>query len=297
MATSYAGYLSDQAERRFIKETVKTPMLSREREFALAVRWRDHADEEALHEMVLAYSRLVVATATRYRNYGLPVSDLIQEGNIGLMQAAVRFEPERGLRFSTYSSWWVRSAMQDYILRNWSIVRTGTTAAQKSLFFNFRRLRAKIDKSGAALMAHELKRQVARELRVKLGDVEMMEGRLAGNDHSLNAAVGETGENEWQDFLADTRPQPDDIVLEQRDAAIRSGWLHNALAGLSDRERHIIGERRLQDETITLEALGRELGISKERVRQIEHRAIEKLRDAIRHHAGLGESGRLFASA
>ena len=294
MAAHQAGYLSNRADRRFIKETVKLPMLTRERELDLATRWRDDEDEAALHELVLAYSRLVIATATRYRNYGLPLADLIQEGNVGLMQAAMRFEPERGVRFSTYASWWIRSAMQDHILRNWSIVRTGTTAAHKSLFFNFRRLRARIDPTGAPYLPHHHKGQIARELKVSFADVEMMEGRLSGNDHSLNATVGETGEDQWQDFIADTRPQPEEIVLEGRDSARRTGWLRQAMGGLSDRERYIIDERRLRDETVTLEELGRELGISKERVRQIEHKAIEKLKVAIRDIADIGETDALF---
>ena len=297
MSSYRAAYMSNRADRRFIREAVKTPMLTREKEYELASRWRAEEDEEALHQLVLAYSRLVIATAARYRNYGLPMNDLVQEGNIGLMQAAMRFEPERGVRFSTYASWWIRSAMQDHILRNWSIVRTGTTAAQKSLFFNFRRLRARIDRSGATYLPHDLKRRIADELKVNFNDVEMMEGRLSGSDHSLNVSLGETGEDQWQDFLADERPQPDDIVLNRRDTAIRRGWLKKAMQGLSEREQRIIGERRLREESVTLEELGRELGISKERVRQIEHKAIEKLRAAIVEHAGLGSGEPVFSDA
>lgn len=272
----------DRAERRFIKEASKAPLLSREREHDLALRWRDEHDEEALHELINAYSRLAIATATRFRNYGLPLADLIQEGVIGLLQAAARFEPERDIRFSTYASWWIRSAMQDYILRNWSIVRTGTTAAQKSLFFNFRRLRARIDRAGNGVLGPEGRAAIARALNVEVADVEMMEARLAVSDQSLNMAVGETGEDEWQDFIADTQPLPDEMVAEAHDAKVRSAWLAEALNGLSARERQIIRERRLREEAVTLEELGKELGISKERVRQIEHKAMEKLKASIR---------------
>lgn len=272
---------SRQAERRFIKASIRAPLLSREREFELATRWRDQEDEAALHELVIAYTRLVISTASRFRNYGLSMSDLIQEGVIGLLQAAGRFEPERGVRFSTYASWWIRSAMQDYILRNWSIVRTGTTAAQKSLFFNLRRLRAKIDSGNIGPLDLESKQRIAKELGVKIGEVETMEGRMSGADQSLNATVGETGEDQWQDFIADTRPLPEKIVFDRQDGKTRHEWIDEALQELSARERTIISERRLREETVTLEALGKELGISKERVRQIEHRALEKLRLSI----------------
>ncbi|MSO74386.1 MAG: RNA polymerase factor sigma-32 [Alphaproteobacteria bacterium] len=272
----------NHAERRFIKEVAKAPMLSREHEHDLALRWRNDHDEEALHELINAYGRLAISTATRFRNYGLPLDDLIQEGVIGLLQAAKRFDPARDIRFSTYSSWWIRSAMQDYILRNWSIVRTGTTAAQKSLFFNFRRLRARIDSAGNGVLGHDGRRAIAHALKVNIADVEMMEGRLSVSDQSLNTAVGETGEDEWQDFLADPSPLPDQMVADAHDAKVRSAWLAEALNGLSAREQQIIRERRLREEAVTLEELGQELGISKERVRQIEHKAMEKLKASIR---------------
>ena len=259
--------------REFIRESMSTALLSRERELWLARLWRQEGDEAALHELVMAYMRLVISTAARFRNYGLPMSDLVQEGATGLMQAAARFEPEREVRFSTYAAWWIRSAMQDYILRNWSVVRTGTTAAQKALFFNLRRLRARIgdgsggplDEAGRAFIASEL-------------SVQAMEMRLAGGDQSLNATISPTGEDEWQDFLADERPTPEETVMFARDSRTRSIWLAQALAELTDREQIIIKERRLRDDARTLEELGRDLGISKERVRQIEHRALEKLK-------------------
>jgi RNA polymerase sigma-32 factor len=212
------------------------------------------------------------------------MGDLVQEGNVGLMQAAARFEPAREVRFSTYAAWWIRSAMQDYILRNWSIVRTGTTAAQKSLFFNLRRLRAKIDDVSGRPLSPEGKAKIARELRVDVSDVEAMEMRLGAADQSLNAPVGDGAEDDWQDFLADTRPSPEEVVIGLRDNRTRSRWLADALAELSARERIIIHQRRLKDEGATLEQLGRELGVSKERVRQLEHRAMLKLRESMRRH-------------
>ena len=277
MASFDSRYYSHSAERRFFRDSINAPLLSREYEHELATRWRDEKDVSALHEIITAYTRLVISTATRFRNYGLPIADLIQEGSVGLLQAAARFEPEHGVRFSTYASWWIRSAMQDFVLRNWSIVRTGTTASQKSLFFNFRRLRAKI---GAAdgLLAREGRERIAQELKVRLRDVEMMEGRLTASDQSLNAPVGENGEHEWQDFIADTRPLPEEIVFKNEDSQSRSAWLDEALRKLSERERIIIGKRRLSDKGVTLAELGGDFGISKERVRQIEHKALEKLR-------------------
>jgi RNA polymerase sigma-32 factor len=222
----------------------------------------------------------VISTATRFRNYGLPMGDLVQEGAVGLMQAAARFEPDREVRFSTYAAWWIRSAMQDYILRNWSVVRTGTTAAQKALFFNLRRLRAKIEDGGGALDDRG-RALIAAELSVSLADVEAMEIRLSASDQSLNAPIGAEGEDQWQDFLADQRPTPEESVTLARDGRTRSLWLAQALEELSAREQTIIKERRLRDDARTLEELGHRLGISKERVRQIEHRALEKLRSSL----------------
>lgn len=275
---------TQRANSRYIQRSMATPLLSREEELDLATRWRDAGDEKALHKLVNAYARLVIATAARFRNYGLPMGDLVQEGNIGLMQAAARFEPERGVRFSTYATWWIRSAIQDFVLRNWSIVRTGTTAAQKSLFFNFRRLRAKIEDASAPNMSDGGRRKIAETLNVSLGDVESMEMRLTATDQSLNASIAEDGEDAWQDFLADDRPDPEQVVIGMRDSESRSKWLEAALRELSDRERKIIQRRRLVDEDgATLEELGRELGVSKERVRQLESRALGKLRASIAH--------------
>lgn len=276
---------TQKANLGYIRQTMDEPMLEREYELALARRWRDKGDKKALHELVRSYMRLVVAMAARFRHYGLPVGDLIQEGNIGLMQAAERFEPEREVRFSTYAAWWIRSAIQDYILRNWSIVRTGTTASQKSLFFNLRRLRAKIEgQQNTQTLGESGRMAIAKELGVSLKDVTEMEGRLAGNDHSLNAPIGEKGEDDWQSLLADERPNPEDIVIGMKDAQTRSRWLQEALSELSDRERKIITERHLSQEVVTLEDLGHQLGVSKERVRQLEARAMDKIKESISRH-------------
>ncbi len=269
---------TQRANLNFIKASMREPLLSRDHEFDLAKRWRDDGDEAALHELVRAYTRLVISTASRFRNYGLPMGDLVQEGNVGLMQAAARFEPDRDVRFSTYAAWWIRSSMQEFVLRNWSIVRTGTTAAQKALFFNLRRLRARIDDQRSGRLTDEGRRFIADELKVDVSEVESMEMRMSGGDQSLNAPIAESGEDEWQEFLADTRPSPEDVVIGMRDAGTRSRWLAEAIGELSPREQVIIRQRRLQDEGATLEELGRELGVSKERVRQLEHRAMLKLR-------------------
>jgi RNA polymerase sigma-32 factor len=273
---------TQRANLTFIKASMKEPLLTRDHEFELAHRWRTAGDTAALHELVRAYTRLVVSIAARFRHYGLPVGDLVQEGNVGLMQAAARFEPDRGVRFSTYATWWIRSAMQDYVLRNWSIVRTGTTAAQKSLFFNLRRLRARIEETSGAPLTDAGRRKIANELHVDLAEVELMDMRLGAADQSLNSPVGDSSEDDWQDFLPDRRPNPEEVVTSTRDGEIRSRWLAEAMGELSSRERAIIRQRRLQEEGATLEELGRELGVSKERVRQLEHRALVKLRQSIR---------------
>lgn len=283
------AYIDDpetqKANLSFIKATMREPLLSRDHEFELARRWREGSDTTALHELVRAYTRLVVATAARFRNYGLPMGDLVQEGSVGLMQAAARFEPERDVRFSTYAAWWIRSAMQDYVLRNWSIVRTGTTAAQKSLFFNLRRLRARIEDGAGGSLSPSGRQRIAEELRVDPAEVESMDLRLAAADQSLNVPVSEGGDEDWQDFLPDTGPSPEEIVIGLHDGATRSRWLSEALGELSPRERAIISARRLREEGATLEELGRELGVSKERVRQLEHRALVKLRESLRRRA------------
>ena len=272
---------TQRANLNYIKASMRAPLLTRDAEFELARRWREHGDESALHDLVRAYARLVVSSASRFRNYGLPMGDLVQEGNVGLMQAAARFEPERDVRFSTYAAWWIRSAMQDYILRNWSIVRTGTTAAQKSLFFNLRRLRAQIQDASSTYLSADGRRRIAETLDVEEREVEAMEQRMSGSDQSLNAPISESSEDDWQDFLSDERPSPESVVIGMRDASTRSQWLAEAIGALSDREQTIIRRRRLREDGATLEELGSLLGVSKERVRQLEHRALGKLRVAM----------------
>lgn len=285
------AYIDDpqtqRANLKFIKTSMQEPLLSREIEYDLAKRWRDSQDEIALHKLVRAYTRLVISIASRFRNYGLPMGDLVQEGNVGLLQAAERFEPDRGVRFSTYASWWIRSAMQDFILRNWSIVRTGTTAAQKSLFFNLRRLRAQIDDIGGEQLSEESREFIANELKVNVHEVEAMEIRLNGGDQSLNAPVSDESEDSWQDFLADQRPSSEETVVSVRDGRTRARWLVEALRELPQREQTIIRKRRLTENGATLEELGRVLGVSKERVRQLEHRALTKLRKSISQRTDL----------
>jgi RNA polymerase sigma-32 factor len=278
------AYIDDtntqKANMGYIRSSMNEPMLERDREFELATRWKTMNDEKALHELIRSYTRLVIASAAKFKHYGLPMGDLIQEGNLGLMQAANKFEPERDVRFSTYAAWWIRASIQDYILRNWSIVRTGTTAAHKSLFFNLRRLRARI--SGAETehgLTYDGKIQIAKTLGVRIKDVEDMEGRMNRGDQSLNATISDDGEEEVGSFLADTRPNPEEVVIGMKDAQSRSQWLNAALKKLSDREQYIIRERHMNFDTTTLEDLGKELGVSKERVRQLESRALEKLRD------------------
>jgi RNA polymerase sigma-32 factor len=287
--------LTHKADMAYIKGAMAEKLLAREEEQELARRWRYLKDEASLHKLIKAYTRLVVAMAVKFRHYGLATSDLIQEGNIGLLEAANRFEPERDIRFSTYASWWIRSMMQDFVLRNWSIVRTGTTAAQKSLFFNFRRLRAKIEGSEGGPLNDDSRHKIAKELDVKYSEVIDMEQRLTGGDHSLNGFVGEEGDTEFQDLLPDHRPDPESNVISMRDTATRNKWLANAMGTLSDREQHIIKMRALSNEVITLEALGVELGVSKERVRQLEARAIEKLRVSLLEQ--VGEREHLFVEA
>ncbi len=288
------GQQSGTADRRFVRKAMKAPMLEAAHELDLARRWRDNEDERALHELTTAYMRLVISMASKFRHYGLPLSDLVQEGNVGLMQAAARFEPSREVRFSTYAAWWIRSSIQDYVLRNWSIVRTGTTAAQKSLFFNLRRLRAKIDDTGDAVMTAENKKWVSEHLGVPERDVEAMASRLSASDRSLNAPLAVDGDAQWQDLLPCKSATPDEQVMEERDNEKRKEWISEALQVLNDRETLIITERRLTDDSVTLEVLGKRLGISKERVRQIEHQALNKLRKTLTKMVGDPEKAGLI---
>ena len=269
--------------RRLVRAAMAAPFLEREEERDLAVRWRQHGDEAALHRLTAAHMRLVIAMAAKFRRWGLSHADLIQEGHVGLLEAASRFEPERDVRFSTYAAWWIRAAIQDYVLRNWSIVRGGTSSTQKALFFNLRRLRARLVAERGPLQESDLDLAVAAKLGVAVADVASMNARLSGSDASLNAPAFDRDETsgERQDLLADPAPALDERVGETIDGERRHGWLGDALRILDERELDIVRERRLRDQGATLEAIGLRLGISKERVRQIEARALEKLKTAL----------------
>lgn len=268
--------------RRLVRAAMAAPYLERDEERALALRWSEQRDEAALHRLTSAHMRLVIAMAARFRRYGLPQADLIQEGHVGLLEAAQRFEPGREVRFSTYASWWIRAAIQDYVLRNWSIVRGGTSSAQKALFFNLRRLRAHLARELDGAAEPEIYSAIADRLGVSVADVEAMSARLSGPDASLNAPMieGEDGA-ERQDLLMSDDPIADEAVGARIDGERRLAWLREALGVLNERELRIVEERRLTENGETLEALGARLGISKERVRQIEARALEKLQAAL----------------
>ena len=272
------------ADRRMIKIAMAAPYLERHEEQALALAWKDYDDQDARNRIAMAHMRLVISMAGKFRNFGLSMSDLIQEGHIGLLEAAARFEPSREVRFSTYATWWIRASMQDYVLRNWSIVRGGTSSAQKALFFNLRRLRAKLAQGDRQLTAQAIHEEIAVALGVSLSDVQTMDARLSGNDASLQAPISSGGDadgGEKLDLLACNAPLPDEQVSDMIDQERRRQWLGNALEQLNEREMKIIRARRLSDEGATLEELGINLGISKERVRQIETRALEKLKIAL----------------
>ena len=264
------------------KKAMKAEMLDADIELELARKWRNHGDEKALHRLVNAYLRLAVSMATRYRRYGADMTDLIQEAGIGLMKAAEKFDPERGVRFSTYAVWWIKASIQDYVMRNWSLVRTGSTSSQKALFFNLKRVKARISREQETEIntvdKGRLNELVATELGVPVRDVEMMEARLSGADYSLNAQQTDEDGREWIDFLEDESVHSADKVEHDRDLAVLRGSLDEALKVLNDREKKIILDRKLRDEPRTLESLGGELGLSKERIRQLETQALVKLR-------------------
>lgn len=271
-----------EIRKSFVKAAMEAPFLEREEERGLAIRWKERRDEAALHRLAASHMRLVIAIAARFRHYGLSMADLIQEGHIGLLEAAARFEPERDVRFSTYATWWVRASIQDYILRNWSIVRGGTSSGQKALFFNLRRLRARLAHSGQ--VTFDMHAEIALAVGVSQADVALMDARLSAPDVSLNAPVMETDAsdaNERVEYLVDESPLQDEVVGDGIDSDRRVRWLRSALQVLSERELRIVRERRLAEEAATLESLGATLGISKERVRQIESRALEKIKRAL----------------
>ena len=268
------------------RKAMKAELLDAETELRLAYAWRDQRDEAALHRLITAYMRLAISMASKFRRYGAPMNDLIQEASLGLMKAADKFDPDRGVRFSTYAVWWIKASIQDYVMRNWSMVRTGSTSSQKSLFFNLRRVQAKLEReatsAGEVLDGHQLRQRIASEVGVPLADVEMMEGRLAGSDYSLNATQSsEDDGREWIDMLEDEKAQAADVVESSHDTAHLRGWLVNAMQALNSRERFIVSERKLREEARTLESLGQELGLSKERVRQLEAAAFGKMRRSL----------------
>jgi len=267
---------------RYLQEIRKFPMLSPEEELALARRWKEEGDEKAAHKLVTSHLRLVAKIAMGYRGYGLPVGELISEGNVGMMQAVKRFDPDRGFRLATYAMWWIRAAIQEYILHSWSLVKMGTTAAQKKLFFNLRRLKAQMSALEDGDLQQEQVAKIARTLQVPEQDVVSMNRRLASPDHSLNAPVRADSEGEWQDWLVDEQETQESELAEREDMSNRRALLGEALKGLNERERHILIERRLKDEPTTLEELSQQYGISRERVRQIEVRAFEKLQKAMK---------------
>ena len=273
----------ENISRDLAKAASSAPYLERDDEHDLAVRWAECQDQEALHKLTSAHIRLVIATAAKFRRYGLPMSDLVQEGHIGLLEAAARFDPAREVRFSTYATWWIRASMQDYILRNWSIVRGGTSSGQKSLFFNLRRLRSKITAGNENINSQELYRELSNAIGVSVADVASMDARINAPDSSLNAPAlaDEESGAERQDFLVSDEPLPSETVGNAIDSERKSNWLQSALQTLNERELLIVNRRRLSESGATLEELGNELGISKERVRQLENRALQKLQSVL----------------
>ena len=284
MAASALAVMSpDGGLSRYLSEIRKFPMLAKDEEFMLAKRWQEHEDPEAAHRLVTSHLRLVAKIAMGYRGYGLPVSELISEGNVGLMQAVKKFEPDKGFRLATYAMWWIRASIQEYILRSWSLVKMGTTAAQKKLFFNLRKAKSEI----SALQEGDLHPDQVSTIATKLGvlneEVISMNRRLSGGDASLNSPMRADSESEWQDWLIDdTTPSQETVVADTQEKSLRMGLLEEAMTELTDRERHILTERRLKDDPTTLEELASQYGVSRERVRQIEVRAFEKLQKSMK---------------
>ena len=276
-ATADGGGLS-----RYLRQIRQFPLLTHEEEFMLAKRWREHDDAEAAHRLVTSHLRLVAKIAMGYRGYGLPVGELISEGNIGLMQAVKRFDPDRGFRLATYAMWWVRASIQEYILHSWSLVKMGTTAAQKKLFFNLRKLKGEIEAIDEGDLTPEQVDHIATALNVSANDVISMNRRMIGPDQSLNAPVREEGGGEWQDWLVDPGESQESNLAEASELEHRRQLFKDSLDVLTEREQHILAERRLKEEPSTLEVLSHQYGVSRERIRQIEERAFKKLQKAMR---------------
>lgn len=287
--------LDTTSDQSLSRRAMKAELLDAETELALAYAWRDRRDEAALHRLVTAYMRLAISMASKYRRYGASMNDLIQEAGLGLMKAADKFDPDRGVRFSTYAVWWIKASIQDHVMRNWSMVRTGSTSSQKSLFFNMRRVQAQLEREararGEALDQHQLHQMVATEIGVPLRDVQMMDGRLSGSDFSLNATQSVEDEGrEWIDTIEDESDQAAQVVEAEQDRETLRRWLVEALSILNDRETLIVRERQLRDAPRTLESLGQELGLSKERVRQLEAAAFKKMRKHLSQHEAVAEA-------
>jgi RNA polymerase sigma-32 factor len=288
MATVPSIVISPEGNlRRYLQEIRKFPMLAPEEEYMLAKRWREHDDSGAAQKLVTSHLRLVAKIAMGYRGYGLPLAELISEGNVGMMQAVKRFDPERGFRLATYAMWWIRASIQEYILHSWSLVKMGTTAAQKKLFFNLRRLKGQLHAIEDGDMSPENVKKVAETLKVTEAEVVSMNRRLSGGDHSLNAPLRADGDgdSEWQDWLVDESDSQETLIAEAQETDKRRVLLNDAMRTLNDRERHILNERRLADDPSTLEELSKVYGISRERVRQIEVRAFEKIQKSMRNAA------------
>jgi RNA polymerase sigma-32 factor len=268
---------------RYLSEIRKFPMLAKDEEFMLAKRWQEHEDPEAAHRLVTSHLRLVAKIAMGYRGYGLPIGEVISEGNVGLMQAVKKFDPDKGFRLATYAMWWIRASIQEYILRSWSLVKMGTTAAQKKLFFNLRKAKSEISALQEGDMHPDQVSVIATKLGVLDEEVISMNRRLSGGDASLNSPMRADSESEWQDWLVDDKtPSQETVVADHQEKSLRMGLLEEAMTELTDRERHILTERRLKDEPTTLEELASQYGVSRERVRQIEVRAFEKLQKSMK---------------
>ena len=297
MAAAIMNIGPDGNLSRYLQDIRKFPMLSPEEELSLAQRWRDSEDTEAAHKLVTSHLRLVAKIAMGYRGYGLPVGELISEGNVGMMQAVKRFDPDRGFRLATYAMWWIRAAIQEYILHSWSLVKMGTTAAQKKLFFNLRRLKGQMQALEDGDLKPEQVTKIARLLDVQEQDVVSMNRRLAAPDNSLNAPLRQEGEGEWQDWLVDESDSQEEVLADREDRTGRTTLLTNALKTLNERERRILTERRLKENPTTLEDLSHEYNISRERVRQIEVRAFERLQKAMRQQIAERRGGGAAAVA
>ena len=265
----------------YLQEIKKFPILTAEEEYMLAKRYKEHGDTEAAHKLVTSHLRLVAKIAMGYRGYGLPVTDLISEGNVGIMQAVKKFDPERGFRLATYAMWWIRAQIQEYVLHSWSLVKIGTTAAQKKLFFNLRKLKNQLSSIDAGNLSPENAREIASRLNVKEAEVLDMDNRLFSGDQSLNVQIGEEGDTEWQDMLVDSNDTQDNMLANSNELSFRKKIFEQALAVLNDREKEIISLRKLKDKPVKLEELSKKFNISRERVRQIEEKAFEKLQKQV----------------